>query len=148
MKAKIFILISALTLVLTTLGMYMTHIQSTEAADTTPRAYTAIVLDQTRGEEISLRQAWEAHGEVGSSIPWETMPAKGDVFSLSVSATTPAYAMLHTTSVSGMNNARISGMNVSGVWDGGTITITMQNGTTIALNPNSPQSGLTIQEKS
>jgi hypothetical protein len=106
-----------------------------------------IVLDQSRNEEISLRHAWEAHGEVCSTTPWETMPAKGDALSLSVSATTSTYAMLHTMSVSGMSNARISGMNVSGTWSGGTITLTMQNGTAIALNPNSPQTGLNVQEK-
>ncbi|EIT89032.1 hypothetical protein A200_00995 [Parascardovia denticolens IPLA 20019] len=147
MKSKIIVLISALTLVLTMLGVYMTHTQSTSAAAATPRAYTVIVLDQNRGEEISLRHAWEAHGESGSTTAWDTMPAKGDAFSLSVSATTPAYAMLHTTSVSGMSNTHISRMNVEGVWGGGAITLTMQNGTTITLDPTSPQSGLTIQEK-
>ncbi|WP_416174276.1 MAG: PUD domain-containing protein [Bifidobacterium crudilactis] len=148
MKRIILILISALTLVLTTLGVYMTHVSNTSAAATTPRAYAVVVLDQTKSEEISLTHSWEARGESGSTTPWETMPAKGDSFSLSISATTPAYPMLRTTSVSGMSNTHIDGMNVSGTWDGDTITLTMQNGTTIALNPNSPQSGLTIQEKS
>lgn len=147
MKSKIIVAITTLAIVLTTLGVYMTHIPNTSAAAATPRTYSVIVLDQSRNEEISLRHAWEAHGEVGSSIPWETMPAKGDVFSLSVSATTPAYAMLHTKSVSGLTNASISGMNVSGVWNGSAITLAMQNGTQITLNPFSPQSGLTIQEK-
>jgi hypothetical protein len=147
MKSKIIVAITTLAIVLTTLGMYMTHIPNTSAAAAPPRTYSVIVLDQSRNEEISLRHAWEAHGEVGSSIPWETMPAKGDTFSLSVSATTPAYPMLKTTSVSGMNDAHISGMNVNGVWGGGVITLTMQNGTQITLNPFSPQSGLTIQEK-
>jgi hypothetical protein len=106
-----------------------------------------IVLDQTRNEEISLRHAWEAHGESGSTTPWETIPAMGDAFSLNVSGTTPAYPMLKTTSVSGMSNAHISGMNVDGAWDGGTITLTTHNGTTINIDPRSPESGLNIQEK-
>lgn len=144
---KTIIIITALALVLTTLGVCMLHIPSTEAAAATPRAYTVIVLDQTRGEEISLRHAWEAHGESGSTTPWETMPTKGDGFSLNVSATTPTVAMLKTTSVSGLTGMNISGMNVSGVWGGSAIILTMQNGTAITLNPTSPQSGLTIQEK-
>jgi hypothetical protein len=147
MKRIILILISALTLVLTTLGVYMTHVSNTSAAAATPRTYSVIVLDQSRNEEISLRHAWEAHGEVGSTTPWETIPAKGDTFSLNVSGTTPAYAMLRTTSVIGTSNTHIDGMNVSGTWDGDTITLTMQNGTAIALNPNSPQTGLNVQEK-
>jgi hypothetical protein len=136
--------VSALALIV---GITLTTHTQASAAATTPRAYTVIALDQTKSEEISLRNAWEAHGEVGSTTPWETMPAKGDAFSLNISATTPAYPMLKTTSVSGMSNTHIDGMNVNGTWGGGTITLTMQNGTTINIDPRSPESGLTIQEK-
>ncbi|MFT8704645.1 hypothetical protein [Bifidobacterium aquikefiricola] len=79
---------------------------------------------------------------------WTSSPAKsGDTLSLSVSAVLAGGATsLHAVKVSGLSHAVISGGNVSGVYTGGAVVITLNNGSTLTITPGSQTVHLTVKE--
>ncbi|MCH4209830.1 hypothetical protein [Bifidobacterium sp.] len=146
-------MISTLVIVLATLGAYTVHTLTAAAATGTTRAYAVLIHDMTAEQEMTAAYSWEPKTTGGwqiydRSMVWTSTPAKtGNELSLSVSAVLAGGAIsLHAVKVSGLSHSVISTGNVSGTYNGGVITITLNNSSTLTITPSANTVHLTVKE--
>lgn len=155
MRKRLAIFGTLLAIIILAFGVGVTHDLTATAATGTTRAYAVVIWDKTNETELTASYSWEPDAAAAGgwrityrSMVWTSTPAKtGDTLNLNVSAVkNGGDTVLHAVKASGLNNSAISGMNIEGTYTGGIVKLTLNDGTTLTITPNTQTIHLVVKE--